>query len=324
MTPPTPFARTRLGPAALAMALALLPLMGFSTPAAAQTPACRVPDAGGLGGAYRTSAGAVLSILPAGAEGRWRITHFDSGRSHQLYPIDAAQFQSAGDLDAQHPVAFRYRFERDEQGVAQSLAISGRSGPERIARRVPLVDRPVRFTSGDIVLQGRLTLPPPGDRPFKAVVFVHGSDPVPSAGLEWLPHLLASSGVATLVFDKRGTGCSQGQYVQHFDVLADDVVAAVRWLATQPEIDPGQIGLAGFSQGGWVAPLAALKLPAVKFVAVGYGLAMSMADEDRLEAPLKLKQLGVDDASIEEFKALNATLHELARTGFQDWTRFEQ
>ena len=169
-----------------------------------------------------------------------------------------------------------------------------------------------------------MTLPPTGSGRHKAVIFVHGSDPVASAGLEWLPHLLASHGIATLVFDKRGTGCSQGQYLQHFDVLAGDVVAAAQWLRAQPEIDPGQIGLAGFSQGGWVAPLAALKDPSIAFVAVGYGLAMSMADEDRLEAPLKLKAQGVDDASVEEFKALNAALHTLARENFRDWSDFER
>jgi pimeloyl-ACP methyl ester carboxylesterase len=51
---------------------------------------------------------------------------------------------------------------------------------------------------------------------------------------------------------------------------------------------------------------------------------MSMADEDRLEAPLKLKEQGVDEVSIVEFKALNAALHKLARENFQDWGSFEQ
>ena len=65
----------------------------------------------------------------------------------------------------------------------------------------------------------------------------------------------------------------------------DGMRIAARWLRTQPEIAKDKVGLAGFSQGGWVAPLAALKDRSIRFVAVGYGLAMSMADEDRLEAP---------------------------------------
>ncbi|MCE2914133.1 MAG: alpha/beta fold hydrolase [Rubrivivax sp.] len=306
------------------LAAALITLSAFSPPARSQTTSCGATEGRQLSGAYRTATGELMSILPAGAPGRWRITHFGSGRSHQLYPDGDLRFQSASDLDSEHPVDLRYAFKRDASGVADSLVINERATPPTIAKRVALVDRPAAFKSGDIDLQGRLTLPSSGSGPFKAVIFVHGSDPVSSVGQEWLPHLLAANGIATLVFDKRGTGCSKGQYVQHFEVLAGDVVAAARWLRDQPEIDPGQVGLAGFSQGGWVAPLAALKDHSIKFVAIGYGLAMSMADEDRLEAPLKLKEQGVDEASIAEFQALNAALHKLARDGFKDWTSFEQ
>lgn len=309
--------------------LALLACAGWaSPPAQAQAPAqaqgCGAPETAALGGAYRTEAGAVLSVLPAGAPGQWRITHFDSGRSHRLHPDSATRFHSAADFDAAQPVAYRYAFQLGPGGRAEALAIEAPTAAPVHAARLALAERPAQIRSGDIGLQGRLTLPAARRGPAKAVVFVHGSDPVPSIGLEWLPHLLAAQGIATLVFDKRGTGCSGGQYVQHFGLLSDDVVAAVRWLQAQPEIDPGQIGLAGFSQGGWVAPLAALKEPAIRFVAVGYGLAMSMADEDRLEAPLKLKALGADDAAVAEFEQLNAALHTLAREGFQDWTGFER
>lgn len=304
--------------------LLLVPWLVCSPPVRSQTSACGAAQLAPLGGAYRTASGAVLSLLPAGVPSQWRIIHFDDGRSHRLHGDSATRFHSASDLESGRPVAFRYAFELGRDGLAESLVIEASTAPPTIARKVPLIERPVAIQSGDIELQGRLTLPSEGQTPFKAVVFVHGSDPVPSAGLEWLPHLLATHGIATLVFDKRGTGCSGGSYVQHFGVLADDVVAATRWLETQPEIDPGRIGLAGFSQGGWVAPLAARKHPAIRFVAVAYGLAMSMADEDRLEAPLKLKEQGVDDSSVAEFETLNAALHTVAREGFKDWSAFER
>ncbi len=302
----------------------LLLMMTVSAPARAQTPACDPPQAASLSGAYRSADGGVMSILPAGTPGQWRITHFDSGRSHRLHPDSPTHFHSANDLESAQPVALRYAFGQAQSGLTESLVIERGTQGSRVATRIALVDRPAVIKSGDVELHGRLTLPPSGQGPFKSVIFVHGSDPVPSAGWEWLPHLLASHGIATLVFDKRGTGCSKGQYVQHFDVLANDIVAAVRWLKEQPGIDPAQIGLAGFSQGGWVAPLAALKDRSIKFVAVSHGLAMSMADEDRLEAPLKLQEQGVDEASVAEFRALNASLHQLARDGFKDWSDFEQ
>lgn len=304
--------------------LLLLTLLFAGSPAKAQPKSCIDADEKTLSGAYRRADGAVLSILPADAAGRWRVTHFDSGRSHTLHPTDAFKFQSAADLESEKPVAFRYGFQLGANQMPEFLSIAAPDKRPAIARRIKLRERTARFGNGDTELFGRLTLPPTGTGPFKAVVFVHGSDPVPSVGQEWLPHLLAANGIATLVFDKRGTGCSKGQYLQHFDVLSDDVVAAVRWLRTQAEIRKERVGLAGFSQGGWVAPLAALKDPSIRFVLVGYGLAMSMADEDRLEAPLKLKENGVDAVSVAEFEELNAALHKAARENFKDWSGFEQ
>lgn len=295
----------------------------LSGAAQAQGKSCEAKSQPPLVGAYRTADGRLLSVLPSGPDGHLRITHFGSGRSHRLYPTSATKFQSASDLDSETPVAARYEFRLGTDGVADSLTVDEGRQKRLTAQRVKHREETTVFQGGDTQLFGQLTLPAAGRPPFKTVVFVHGSDAVPSVDQEWLPHLLAPNGVATFVFDKRGTGCSKGQYLQHFGVLSDDVVAAVEWLKTRPDIDPARIGLAGFSQGGWVAPLAALKDASIKFVLVGYGLAMSMSDEDRLEAPLKLKALGVDEASIAEFQVLNSALHQLAREGFKDWPGFE-
>jgi uncharacterized protein len=291
--------------------------------AQAQGPACEGGDSMQLGGAYRLADGKVVSILPSGANGHWRITHFDSGKSHHLHPTGALTFQSASDMDSETPVALRYQFSLGKNGLAVALTVKHNGQLPWTARKLNHREEPAVFDSNGTTLFGKLTLPAKAKPPFKTVLFVHGSDPVPSVGQEWLPHLLAANGIATLVFDKRGTGCSKGQYLQRFDVLSDDVVAAVSWLKTKAEVNQTHIGLAGFSQGGWVAPLAALKEPAIKFVVVGYGLAMSMADEDRLEAPLKLKEKGVDAAAIAEYEELNGALHQLARAGFKDWRELE-
>ena len=66
------------------------------------------------------------------------------------------------------------------------------------ARKVPLVERPAAFDSGDVRLRGQLTLPLVGAGPFKAVIFVHGSDVVPSVGLEMTNHGEAQGGCVGL------------------------------------------------------------------------------------------------------------------------------
>lgn len=299
--------------------LALLGPLTSGAPAYAQALACESAVEAGPSGAYRSDDGALLSVVPGAGKGQLRITNFNSGLSHALHPTGPLKFQSAADVWSEQPVAYRYGFQAD----GQSLAIETLGGRTAVAKRIALRERDASFASGDTQLFGRLTLPATGEGPFKTVIFVHGSDPVPSVEREWLPHLLAANGIATFVFDKRGTGCSKGQYVQHFGALSDDVVAAARWLRSQPEIRKESVGLAGFSQGGWVAPLAALKDPAIPFVLVGFGLAMSMADEDRLEAPLKLREAGVDEASVAEFETLNAALHQVARENFKDWSSFD-
>jgi uncharacterized protein len=314
----------RIGQLFLSIAANSALAIALHAPASAQTQPCGVADNKQLGGAYRFADGRVISMLPTGAEAHWRFTDFGSGKSHALHPAGALKFESGDEFDAKSPVVFRYQFGLDKNGLAETLNIRQNGQPALTARKLKLREKTVVFKSGDTELFGKLTLPSGGKPPFKTVVFVHGSDPVASVDREWLPHLLASQGVATFVFDKRGAGCSKGQYLQRFDVLSDDVVAAVNWLKTQPEIDPSKVGLAGFSQGGWVAPLAALKDPSIKFVVVGFGLAMSLAEEDRLEAPLKLKEMGVDESSIAEYRELNASIHQLARDGFKDWRDFDE
>ncbi len=292
-------------------------LCGLSLPAKATN--CRAADAKRLNGAYRSADGKLLSVQSAGPNGERRITHFSSGQSHRLLPKNDVKFESGADMDSAQPVRFAYEFDLGQSGASQALRISEGERTVLTASKLALRETTATFRSSGIELFGKLSLPSSGMGPFKTVVFVHGSDPVPSVDQEWLPHLLAANGVATFVFDKRGAGCSKGQYVQHFGVLAGDVNAAVAWLKTRPEVDGQRIGLAGFSQGGWVAPLAALQEPSLRFVAVGYGLAMSMADEDRLEAPLKLKATGASDAAIAELQELNAVLHSTAKEGFKDW-----
>jgi uncharacterized protein len=107
-----------------------------------------------------------------------------------------------------------------------------------------------------------------------------------------------------------------------FGQLSDDVVSAVEWLRQQPEIDPERIGLAGYSQGGWVSPLAASKTDAVKFVLVGFGMVDSPAEEDRKEMLNLLRKKGFGGPDLAEAEELVAASHEVIRSRFDGgWER---
>ncbi len=68
----------------------------------------------------------------------------------------------------------------------------------------------------------------------------------------------AQRGIAVLAYDKRGDGNSGGNAASGtLPNLAEDALAAVRYLQTRPEINSQAVGLWGVSQGGWIQPIAA-------------------------------------------------------------------
>jgi pimeloyl-ACP methyl ester carboxylesterase len=110
----------------------------------------------------------------------------------------------------------------------------------------------------------------PRNRPTVAgLVVAHGA----SSGLrsdamyQHLSEALPALGVAVLVFDRRGGGASlpaSGRF--SYDVLASDLIAARRALQSQLGSKLKPIGYWGYSQGGWIALLAANQDPDAAFV----------------------------------------------------------
>jgi dipeptidyl aminopeptidase/acylaminoacyl peptidase len=108
----------------------------------------------------------------------------------------------------------------------------------------------VRFWSGGSALAATLKLPETGSAPFPAVVQGPGWLGLRGAKLYHPYHEgLLAAGIAVLVFDHRGFGDSEGDasYLDPMTQVAD-YRAAVTYLQTRPEIDPGRIG--AFGSGG--------------------------------------------------------------------------
>ena len=147
----------------------------------------------------------------------------------------------------------------------------------------PRVDD-VTFTSRGVTLAGSIVLPE--TRPIRAaVVFVHGSGPQ-TRDLA-LAQRFAQAGVAALVYDKRGAGRSGGVYEAEQSVggpnialLADDAAAALDRLAREPALSEARLGLAGISQAGWIAPLAAQRSPHARFLVLWSGPVTAVSEED--------------------------------------------
>ena len=74
-----------------------------------------------------------------------------------------------------------------------------------------------------------------------------------------LANALPPHGIAVARFDRRGDDVP-------LDDQVDDVLAVVADLERRPDIDAQRIGLWGFSQGAWVAPLAAARSANIAFL----------------------------------------------------------
>lgn len=270
-----------------------------------------------LSGAWRFPDGRIVAVSPTGEDDAWRVRDFADGRVHTLYPEGEDLFTVRAGWSPAAPEEASVLF-------APGALVWRQGGREVRAERLPLREKAAAFRSGDAELRGRLVLPE-GPGPYPAVVMVHGSEKDAATVFSHEGWLLAPHGIAVLIFDKRGTGSSEGKFGMDFGQLADDVVAAVEWLRAQPEIDRERIGLAGYSQGGWISPLAASKTDAIKFVLVGFGMVDSPAEEDRKETVNLLRKKGFGPADLAEAEELIAASHEIIRSRFdRGWERVGQ
>ena len=130
----------------------------------------------------------------------------------------------------------------------------------------------VKFESQGVTLAGSILKP---KKTFAAVVIIHGSDPVKREMA--FAKRLAKEGIAVLTYDKRGVGESGGVYVgpsvgtnnidtTNLDLLSHDASAAVKTFRTYLKDKKIPIGLVGFSQAGWIIPIAASKNPQIEFM----------------------------------------------------------
>ena len=178
------------------------------------------------------------------------------------------------------------------------------------------------FEGDGIKLVGRLVLPKSGGR-TPIVVLIHGSETDSARDFQPLQRLLPAEGVGAFVYDKRGTGGSGGKYTQDFSLLANDAVAAMREARRLAGARAGRIGYWGGSEGGWVAPIAATRAT-VDFVIVGFGLAVSVIDEDQEEVALEMRLKGHSPEEIAKAQEVAAAAEAVFESGFtKGFKRFD-
>jgi carboxymethylenebutenolidase len=168
--------------------------------------------------------------------------------------------------------------------VADATGGSPPNAQSAAAREFRKTAIPVVFPCHGLALCGWI-YKPPGEGPFPAVIWNHGSEKNPVRHPE-LGRFYTQHGYVLFVPVREGHGKSPGQYVgdalaeyaaslkgmagDHTDILWKkavelhefynrDVVAAVAWLAAQPFVDRMRMAVTGVSYGGIQTLLAAEK-----------------------------------------------------------------
>jgi len=253
-------------------------------------------------GAYALANGDVIDIAPTDGDAlRWRRFDGATGALHEQ--ADGRWTSTLGWTNRADGVEARFSCETG------TVELGGQRG-----KRIPLTSIDTRFDSDGTALAGRLVLPP-GKRPVAIAILVHGSEDSSALDFYAMQRLLPARGVGVFVYDKRGTGASAGKYTQDFERLAADAVAALDETRRLAGARARRVGYLGTSQGGWVAPLAARRRP-VDFVIVGYGLAVSVIDEDREAVELEMRLKGHSDADIASALDVATAAENVFESGF--------
>ncbi|MDN3586605.1 alpha/beta hydrolase [Pedobacter aquatilis] len=149
--------------------------------------------------------------------------------------------------------------------------------------------RNIKFKSEGVSLAGTIFTP---KKPYAAVIIVHGSGQ--EKRLIEFATKLASKGIIAFTYDKRGVGESGGVYAgpevgtnnidsANLNLLAVDASSATETLLANLPTKHLPIGLIGFSQAGWVIPLAAEKNHQINFMVLFSGPVVTAREQLRFQ-----------------------------------------
>jgi pimeloyl-ACP methyl ester carboxylesterase len=211
--------------------------------------------------------------------------------------------------------------------LARGESVKEDNAPEE---PVPYKQEEVVFYNDTLKFAGTLTLPPKVGR-HPAVVMITGSGPQNRdeelfgfKPFRMIADHLTRNGIAVLRYDDRGVGGSTGNTMQSTTSdFANDVVAAVRFLQSRPDINPKQIGLCGHSEGGIVAPLAATRHKDIGFIILISGTGVDGMSILLAQAELIARANGTPEANIKENMELNRRIYSAIREG-RDLEQFRE
>lgn len=191
------------------------------------------------------------------------------------------------------------------------------------AAPLPYKEEDVTFQSGGVALTGTLRLPLTKSK-HPGLFIMQGSGAVDRDGEWFYADHFTRQGIVTLVYDKRGTGSSGGDYRdESINDFAAEALAGIHYLQSRGEVNPKRVGLYGRSHGGIVAPLAASLSNDVAFIINVSGAGVAPYQQVTYQAEAQMRRDGFSETDIAEAITYMNLKWEVARTGGEGWDRLQ-
>lgn len=192
--------------------------------------------------------------------------------------------------------------------------------PQEPKEPFPYKSEEVKFENkiDSVTLAGTLTMPENGSN-FPAVVMITGSGGE-DRNEEIFGHkpflviadFLTKNGIAVLRFDDRGIGESTGnQSTGTSEDFVRDVLAGVDYLKSRKEINHSKIGLIGHSEGGMIAPMAAVKSQDVNFIILMAGTGIAGDSILILQSELIQRAEGMPEEEIQKSLKVQSEIYSM-------------
>ncbi|HEY1682852.1 MAG TPA: alpha/beta hydrolase [Candidatus Tumulicola sp.] len=176
------------------------------------------------------------------------------------------------------------------QYLNASSGTSGALPPDRHLVSVCAVQEERRVVRSPLGVLG-VSLYYHGAAPRSTILLIHGSD-AETREMGWIVPYFACNGVNVISYDQRGTGESSGNWLANGPPQrARDANAIYDALRTDPRVDPQRIGIWGFSNGGWTAPIVAVDRP-IAFMILQSAPASSVEQNVIYEAKETMRGIG--------------------------------
>lgn len=198
-------------------------------------------------------------------------------------------------------------------------------GPHSLSGQPAFKEEDVSFRNQQIQLAGVVLKPQKPVNPATAVVIIQGSgnsDRTNSWAYSFAKDL-AEKGIYVLLPDKRGCGKSGGDWKKAgMKELATDAIAGLDFLLKRKEFLIKRIGLAGLSQGGMIAPLAASLSSKIDFIVDIVGSAATLEETSIHEMVNTCRQNGLAGPQLQQVLALHAAMKNFVIQN--DWNTYQR